>query len=428
VTDSRNRRIQAFTVEGTFLRQWGSWGSGEGQFNWPEGIAVDGSGTVYVTDSRNRRIQAFTVEGTFLRQWGSWGSGEGQFNWPEGIAVDGSGTVYVTDSGNSCILTFTSEGTFLRQWGGWGEEVGQFAEPIGIAVDSSGTVYVADKWNHRVQTFTAEGVFLRQWGSLGSGAGQFYFPYGIVVDRAQPGTVYVADSGNSRIQAFTAEGTFLRQWGSDGSEVGYFREPSGIAVDEGGAVYVADTGNDRIQVFAPDHPPPDPVHGLALNGSFEDTPDLTHWAYGGELPVTLVDVSHHGSHAVRLGAPTPAAPQSYGKAWLRQTMYIRPEWAQPVLSFDYRMYVNDVLDRSDLIVWLSDGDGLWLADVVCDGYPWPSAPPPGHDMGWRTASYDLNAFKGQTVQLIFENRNLNHDQSLGIWTFVDDVRVVDAGP
>ena len=55
-------------------------------------------------------------------------------------------------------------------------------------------------------------------------------------------------------------------------------------------------------------------------------------------------------------------------------------------------------------------------------------------MGWRTASYDLTAFKGQHVRLIFENRNLyggNPDpekNSRGIWTLVDDVRVVDAGP
>ena len=109
-------------------------------------------------------------------------------------------------------------------------------------------------------------------------------------------------------------------------------------------------------------------------------------------------------------------------------MYIRPEWERPVLTFRYRMYVNDIVHYSDFHVWLSQTNGAWLADVLRDGYPAPYAPPPGHDMGWRTASYYLSAFKGQNVRLVFENRNLHDGISLGIWTYVDDVRVVDAGP
>jgi hypothetical protein len=118
-------------------------------------------------------------------------------------------------------------------------------------------------------------------------------------------------------------------------------------------------------------------------------------------------------------------------AWLRQTMYIRPEWDRPILAFRYRMFVNDIIHYSDFHVWLTRTNGAWLADILRDGFrscddP-PTAPPAGHDLGWRTASYDLSPFKGQNVRLVFENRNL-HDNSWGIWTVVDDVRVVDAGP
>ena len=51
----------------------------------------------------------------------------------------------------------------------------------------------------------------------------------------------------------------------------------------------------------------------------------------------------------------------------------------------------------------------------------------GKDLGWRAASYDLSAYKGQAIRLVFANRNLWPD-SLGIWTYVDNVRVIDAGP
>ena len=111
-------------------------------------------------------------------------------------------------------------------------------------------------------------------------------------------------------------------------------------------------------------------------------------------------------------------------AWLRQTLYIRPEWERPVLSFHYRMFVNDIIHYSDFHVWLTRTNGAWLAEILRDGYDFTAAPPPGFDMGWRTAAYDLSPFKGQNVRLVFENRNL-HDTSWGIWTIVDDVRVVD---
>ena len=92
-------------------------GSGNGQFRFPEGIAVDGSGNVYVTDQQNHRVQVFNSSGEFLRKWGSFGSGDGQFDFPRGIAVDISGNVYVTNSRDNRVQVFSSSGEFLRKWG-----------------------------------------------------------------------------------------------------------------------------------------------------------------------------------------------------------------------------------------------------------------------------------------------------------------------
>ena len=66
-------------------------GSGDGQFSYPHGVAVDSSDNVYVADTSNHRIEKFDSNGTFITKLGSFGSGDGQFGSPEGVAVDSSG-------------------------------------------------------------------------------------------------------------------------------------------------------------------------------------------------------------------------------------------------------------------------------------------------------------------------------------------------
>ena len=160
---------------------------------------MDIAGNLYVADSFNHRVEKFTSAGVFLGRWGSEGSGDGEFNLPTDIAVDGGGSVYVADGGNY-LQKFDANGTFLSRWGEHGAGDGQFNAPCGIAVDDSGNVYVADTYNHRVQKFDSNGTFLAKWGEYGSGNGQFDAPHGIAVDRV--GNVYVADYYNHRVQKF----------------------------------------------------------------------------------------------------------------------------------------------------------------------------------------------------------------------------------
>ena len=249
VVDSVNNRVQKFSAAGAYLTQWGSTGSGNGQFVNPRGVAVDADGNVYVTDGNNHRVQMFTSTGTYVTQWGSSGTGNGQFNAPFGVAVDAAGNVYVTDYNLNRVQKFTSTGTFLTTWGTSGTGNGQFRTPTGVAVDADGDVYVADWYNHRIQKFTSTGTFLTKWGTLGSGTGtgQFTYPTGVAVDAA--GNVYVTEAGNDRIQKFTSTVAYVTQWGTLGTGNGQFHAPYGVAVDASGNVYVADQLNDRIQKF-----------------------------------------------------------------------------------------------------------------------------------------------------------------------------------
>jgi DNA-binding beta-propeller fold protein YncE len=247
VADTGNDRIQKFSSDGTYLLAWGSHGKGPGEFDSPDGIAVDSAGNVYVADTGNDRIQKFSSDGTYLLAWGSHGLGPGEFDNPRGIAVDSAGNVHVTDTGNYRIQKFSSDGTYLLMWA-HGTGGGTFDILEGIAVDSSGNVCVQDHdW---IQKFSSDGKYLFKWGFAGTGPGQFSWPHGIAVDSA--GNVYVADTQNYRIQKFSSDGTYLLAWGSHGLGPGEFDNPRGIAVDPAGNVYVTDTGNGRIQKFSSD--------------------------------------------------------------------------------------------------------------------------------------------------------------------------------
>ncbi|MDE1764418.1 MAG: PEFG-CTERM sorting domain-containing protein, partial [Thaumarchaeota archaeon] len=84
--------------DGQFIDKWGSMGTGNGQFNSPQGIAVDSVGDVYVTDTGNYRVEKFTSTGQFITKFGTLGTNNGQFGAPSGIVVDSSGDVYVSDA------------------------------------------------------------------------------------------------------------------------------------------------------------------------------------------------------------------------------------------------------------------------------------------------------------------------------------------
>jgi hypothetical protein len=82
VVDQGNDRVLKFDPQGALVTEWGSSGTGNGQFNDPTGIAVDTSGNVFVTDFTNNRVQKFDSSGAFVSKWGTSGTGDGQFNGP----------------------------------------------------------------------------------------------------------------------------------------------------------------------------------------------------------------------------------------------------------------------------------------------------------------------------------------------------------
>jgi hypothetical protein len=286
--NSTIREITSLRVVSTIAGSAGNYGTNDGvgtdtRFYLPQAVAVDSAGNVYVADTWNETIRKVTSEGvvsTLAGSPGLSGSADGtgsdaRFWYPEGVAVDSSGNVYVADTYNATIRKVTSAGVVTTLVGmagyigandGTGSDA-QFLYPHGVAVDSNGNVYVADSGNNTIREIIPVGT---TWlvstiaglaGIVGStdGAGSaalFDDPLGVAVDTN--GNVYVADSGNNTIREITPVGTtwlvstIAGSAGIIGSTDGVgsaalFNFPVGVAVDSAGNVYVADTYNNTIR-------------------------------------------------------------------------------------------------------------------------------------------------------------------------------------
>ncbi len=270
VSDFYNARVQRFTPEGKHRATYPVLPN-------PGGMALDGDGNIYLghfsamkanEEKKPDRISVYSPQGKLLRQWGRTGTGDGEFDYPGGIAVSGDGRVYVADQTNRRVQVFDREGKFLFKWGEYGMTDGRFGGNVSpksrvggpqfVAIDRAGNVDTTEGSVGRVQGFTADGKFLRSWGDNEDKAGSFgghwrgttglQVPVGICFD--QLGLLWIS-AVSGRVQQFTPDGTYLQSLGSGrGSEPSQFEAPHALAVDNTGYIYVVDSLNHRVQKFA----------------------------------------------------------------------------------------------------------------------------------------------------------------------------------
>ena len=162
------------------------------------------------------------------------------------------------------------------------------------------------------------------------------------------------------------------------------------------------------------------------NGGFE-IGDFSGWIHGGELEHEVVrGCSPSGTYGARLGDPDYAceggAPGAL-VAWTYQTIQV-PTGGDPILRFSYRVVSQDTSQWDFLKAMLRDANGMPLEQVLrvgspifsgCSDAPWDST--------WLQQDFPLSDYRGQLVQLYFENRLTNDDGWFNTWSCVDDVQV-----
>ncbi len=309
VTDTTNNIIRKITPAGvvsTVAGTTGGSGSADGtgvlaRFNHPAGVATDSADNVYVADTTNNTIRKITSAGvvtTLAGSPGASGSTDGtgvaaHFKFPQGVATDSAGNVYVANAGNSTIRKITPAGV-VSTLAGTADSVGsadgtgeaaRFNHPTGIATDSAGNVYVTDTKNNTIRKITPAGVVSTLAGTAGSAgsadgtgaAASFNGPFGVATDNAD--NVYVTDTANNTLRKITPAGIVSTLAGTAGSAdsadgtgaAARFNHPIGVVTDSAGNVYVADTGNNTIRKITPAGVVSTLAGTASVTGSTDDT-------------------------------------------------------------------------------------------------------------------------------------------------------------
>jgi sugar lactone lactonase YvrE len=286
------------TVAGTGTGGFGGDGgaSTAAQLYYPYSVAVDGVGNLYIADYYNQRIRKVTaatgiittVAGTDVGGF----SGDGgaataaQLLYPNGVAVDGAGNLYIADTSNQrvrkvtaatgIITTVAGTGTYGFNGDGGAATAAQLRYPSGLAVDGAGNLYIADWENHRVRLVasatgvitTVAGAGTAAFGGDGAAAtlGGLSFPASVAVDNAK--TLYIADSGNHRIRKVAPP-----------SAAAISSHPSDQSVSAGSAA--------TFSVAASGYPPPSLQWQVSTNGGLTWTDLAASSPYSGVTSRTL---------------------------------------------------------------------------------------------------------------------------------------------
>jgi len=287
--------ISTFAGNGTSGFTGDSGAASSAQLSFPNSIAFDSNGNMYIADTDNHRVRMVS-SGTITTIAGNGTAGfmgdgkaatSAELDAPTGVFVDKSGNIYIADSLNNVVREVTS-GNINTIAGsnsagaGYTGDLGtatdaQLSNPVAVVVDSSGNIYIADSSNNVIREVVA-GYIYTIVGSSATPFIQLIHPDGLALDSA--GNLYIADTGNRRILKYSGgfvtpgtttggvtsagvvtEGVVTEIAGS--GNVGFtgdyglatnasLDDSTGLLLDSAGNIYIADTFNSRIRRITTD--------------------------------------------------------------------------------------------------------------------------------------------------------------------------------
>ena len=252
----------------------------------PWGLAVDGSGNLYIADQLNNRLRKVAPDGTITTLAGTGTSGytgdgsaatSAKLYHPCGVALDSAGNLYIADTANHVVRKVATGGTITTVAGsgtagfagdGAAATSAQLNTPIGLAVDAAGNLYIADSGNLRIRKVAAGGTITTVAGNGFSGrsgdggaatSASLGNPQGVAVDAA--GNLFIADTFNNVIRKVASDGAITTVAGNgaygysgdgDAATSAALSYPKTVLVDAAGNLYIVDSFNSRIRLVTAD--------------------------------------------------------------------------------------------------------------------------------------------------------------------------------
>lgn len=349
VSDTFNHRIRKITPAGEVTTLAGSSTSGADDgtgtaatFNLPLGLAVDGSGTIYVADGGSSVIRKITpagvvttLAGTAIATGSADGTGSGaRFLQPYTVAVNAAGTLlYVADTGNHTIREVTAAGVVTTLAGTAGESgstegtgaAARFNTPAAVGFDPGGGLVVTDSYNNTLRRISLPGATTsliagraRNNGAVDDtgAAARFQQPAGIAL--ASNGDLLIADVFNHTLRRATPAGvvtTVAGEAGVPGSinsngTSARFNTLQGVAIDVAGNIYVADAANHLVRKVAPDNAVTTLVGSPGVQDTKDGTGSAAHVAFPWAMALDIrgdLYLVEAGGHVVRRITPAGVA-------------------------------------------------------------------------------------------------------------------------
>ena len=272
------------------------------EFSYPENVAVDGAGNLFIADRGPGRIRKVSSDGIITTVAGNGvpcatytgclALGDGgpatsaQLNGPTGVAVDPAGNLFIADTHNrtlrkvspgEIITTVAGNGTQAFSGDGGPAINAQLNGPTGVAVDRAGNLFIADNSNFRIREVSPNGTITTVAGNgtqgfSGDGGlatkAQLYGPFGVALDDADelffsdvydtsnydspdsPRIRKVLSNGNITTVAGNGNYGFSGDGGTATSAQLFY--PAGLAVGGANNLFIADSWNDRVRVVSAD--------------------------------------------------------------------------------------------------------------------------------------------------------------------------------
>jgi DNA-binding beta-propeller fold protein YncE len=251
---NRSGIVELFNIEMTSIRQTGSRGSGERQFNNPSGLDFDAiKNEIMVADTGNDRIVRLARDGRFIAQHGGFGLSfgdrseerEDSLDDPFDVAVGGFSNFYVSDHNNERVCIFDSYRSYRGNlYPKSDDRRNRLSRPRGIKVDSENNIWVVEGRADRVLKISPSGDKLFEVGGFGWSTQQLKDPTQLDITNSG-GEIYVADRGKGRIAMFDRLGSFI------GEIRDHLKSPCGVAVDDDGLILVCDDSTNELGLYTP---------------------------------------------------------------------------------------------------------------------------------------------------------------------------------